>query len=431
MPLESVEGAWRNLRSFPGHAETADRLYLNLLQNRAAGATAEEQIEALAGFARNLPDSEAFADRLVAGFWDRATERAMRAERRDEAIIAALESLVVATPERRRVAAALLGQDYSQLIATLPARDADRLLFNARDILLTYVEGSQVSQWSLQNDRLVRREPWTISSLEITPLLRRVAVDRQGNVSRIGLSVNVGHARLADLRLKLIAPSGRTVELDFRAERSSANDETRFASAQLEPLLGETLAGTWSLSLQDEAPGVNGHLIGWNLNLNAQVLVENFDRGLDIPAPVERESDSVWFDRDGRYAVARAARSDSARLWDLASAQPARTIAVPADERVIGLGADGRYLVTAARDAVHLWRTVNGRRESVLPTAIAGDEVRISDDGRHLLIVRRGEPETELELWSVETGERVARLGIAGSPALLSIDGGGAAAGRR
>ena len=154
-------------------------------------------------------------------------------------------------------------------------------------------------------------------------------VDREGTASRIGMTINVSHPRLDDLRMRLIAPSGRTAELSFSASSSAANEQIRIPQDQLRPLLGESLSGTWSLSLRDESTGVTGHLMSWDLSLNSQVLVENFDRGLDIPDPVERPSENIWFSPDGRYAVARALQSDSARVWDLNFAQAARTIAVP------------------------------------------------------------------------------------------------------
>ncbi|HZW60237.1 MAG TPA: proprotein convertase P-domain-containing protein, partial [Woeseiaceae bacterium] len=312
------------------------------------------------------------------------------------------------------------------LLATIPPQDADRLLFNAREMLLSAIDGARVSQWSLVNGNLESREPWTISSLEVTPLVRRVVVDQETRVARIGLSVNVSHARLDDLRLKLIAPSGRTVELAIDGASSSVNDISRFSKEQLATLIGEPVNGTWTLSVRDEAMSVNGHLHGWNLSLNSQVVVENFDRGLDIPAPAERRSDNIWFAPDGRHAVARALQSDNARMWDLASARPARSIAVPASESVIGLSADAQILVTLAQDSVQLWNTSSGRREAILASGIGGAAVEMMSDGQHLLITRGKGTETEFTLWSLPQRQRVAALSVAGVPAMTAVDSSGA-----
>ncbi len=340
--IETAATAYRNLRSFPGHTDAADRLIQIFLQGRARLADNRAAITEIEQVARRLSMTDDFADHLVAGFWDGQVANALRNENRDEALLAALEALVVSTPARRRRAATLVGDDYSQLIATLSRQNADHFVFSPDQLLLTFAKESQILQWSLANQTLTPRKPWTVSALEVTPLVRRVVVDRDGIVNRVGLTINVSHSRLDDLRVKLIAPSGRTVELTFNQAQSAANDVIRFGRAELSALNGEALNGTWSLSVRDENTGATGHLIAWNLGLNSQVVVENFERGLDIPEPIPRESNDLWFSSDGRYAVARAMQSNSARLWDLAFAQPARTLAVSADERVLGLSANAQ-----------------------------------------------------------------------------------------
>jgi len=423
--LESAASAYRNLSSFPGHTDAADRLFRIFLQNRARLADDLASVMQVEELARRLPFDGAFADNLVADFWDRQVASALRRESRDEALIAALEALVVSTPARRRRAATLVGDDYRQLIASLDGKDADRFVFSPDQMLLTYARGPEITQWSLANQTLTQREPWTMSALEVTPLVRRVVVDRAGQVSRVGLSINVSHARLDDLRVKLIAPSGRTVELTFQQAQSAANDIIRFGRAELSPLIGEAISGTWSLSVRDENPGATGHLIAWNLSLNSQVVVENFERGLDIPEPVARESNDLWFSPDGRYAIARAMQSDSARLWDLAFAQPARTLAVPANERVIGLSSNAQYLLTVTQQAVNLWNIAGGKLQAVLEIGAPSAEAVITENGQYLLVRRRSDIDTEFELWSLASGSVKSRLRIAGTPALVSIDANG------
>ncbi len=425
LELETVADAYTNLRSFPGHVETADRLFVNLLENRAALTVDEVAINRIADYARQVPGREELADHLVASYWDRRARRALRGERRDESLIASLEALILATPERRRLAGALIGDDYPQLIGTVQVPDADRLVFNADNQLLTVADGARMSQWTLINETLQQREPWSVSALEVSPLLRRVVVDRTGALARIGLTVNVSHSRLDDIRMRLTAPSGRAVELVFDAPSSSANDEVRFPGAELESLIGESLSGTWTLSIRDEAPGVAGHLVGWSLSLNSQVLVENFERGLDIPEPVERESDNLWLSEDGRYAISRAQQSDSARIWDLAYAQPARTIPVPAGEQVLGLGPSAGFLATVAQNTINVWDTQTGRRGAALDVGAAA-QVELMADGRHLLVRRTSDTGTGFELWNLEEAEQVAEIQLAGVPALATVDATGA-----
>lgn len=420
--LETISDAYANLRSFPGHADAADRMYQLILEDRARQAADRRTILNISRFARQLPGSIELADGFLADYWDRQVGAAMRDGRRDDALLASLESLVVSTPARRRRASTLVGDDYSHLLATNPVQETDGLAFNAEKMQLTYFSGAQILQWSLVNQSLEAREPWTMSALEVTPLVRRVVIDRGGLANRVGLTVNVSHARLDDIRMKLIAPSGRTIELAFDQLASSANDEIRISREQLAPLIGEPLNGTWSLSLRDESTGVSGHLVGWNLSLNSQVVVENFERGLDIPDPVEIASENLWFSPDGRYAIARALQSDSARLWDLNSAEAARTIAVPANEQVLGLSANAEYLVTTTQDTVNMWRTASGRRSAVLDVGAAGTDAILGADGEHLLVPRRSDIDTLFQLWSLSSGRVVAELSIAGAPALVAMD---------
>ncbi len=421
LPLDVIGDAYHNFRSFPGHVATADRLFVDLLDDRARRAGDINELGRISMLAVGVPGQESFAARVTAAYWDRQVNQALRQHRRDDALLASLSALVQSTPKRRRVAATLIGDDYPQLIATVVREGAQQLLFDSENQLLTMVNGAQLSQWSVVNQRLQSREPWAVSALEVTPLVRRVVVDRQGSVERISLSVNIGHARLDDLRMRLIAPSGRAVTMEFEQSSSAEARQIRFDGSVFAALVGEALTGTWTLSIRDEGTGTAGHLIAWNLSLNSQVIVENFERGLDIPEPVERESDNIWFGSKGRYAVARARQSDSARLWDLAHAQPARTIAVPAREAVLGVSANAEYLVTIAQDRVKLWDTASGRGAAELDIGLSLN-ARLTDDGRSLLVTRSKDGETVFELWSLATAQRIASLVVAGSPALVSLD---------
>ena len=423
--LERVHRAYVNLGSFPGHADSAERLFRNQLEIRARQTTDLQTMQEIGRYARQLPlasESRGFADGLLANFWDNRTSRALQAELRDDALLSAIEALTVPTPVRRRRVASLLGDDYPLLIGTVSLQNAANVMFDADNLIVTFASGAFIRQWSLIDDSLRAREPWTMSALEVTPLVRRVVVDRSGQVERLGLNVNVAHPRLDDMRLKLIAPSGRAAELSFDQQSSASNDWARFERSQLAALQGEPLGGTWTLSLRDESDSGSGHLIGWELSLNSQVVVEHFERGLDIPDPVARASDNVWFSPDGKSAISRATQSDSARLWNLTNAQPERTIPVPANEQVLGLSNGAQFLITTAQNSVHLWRTANGRRHEALEVGAAGGNVMLSGDGEHLLVQHRGDVNTRFELWSLAEGSVVARLSVAGAPSHVALD---------
>ena len=423
--FQVASDAYKSLRSFPGHAATADNLYRRFLDRRALASSEEGEIQHLARLAAELPDAGRLAEEFEAGFWDRKASLAMRGEDRDAALLATLQSLVLATPRRRQRAAALIGDDYPLLLATLPALPSGTTVFDPVGMVLTTAVGAQISQWSYTPQGLQQREPWSVTALEVSPLVRRVIVDRVGVVSRIGLTLNVSHSRLADLRIKIIAPSGRAVEIETGLERASSNDDIRVPARQLADLKGETLSGTWSISVRDESLGVAGQLVGWNLTLNSQGAVEHFQRGLNIPDPVERETENVWFDGSGRYAIARATQSDSARIWDLAFVEPMRAIAVSENETLIGLDANARRLVTATQDRVNLWDTASGDRIASIVVGAASTTAVLTPDGTHLFVERRSDIESNLELWSLDEGVVTAEVVIAGVPAHIAIDAAG------
>ncbi len=420
--LDVARSAYENFRSFPGHADTADRFFRSFIEQRARSATTPDEVDAVAGLAGALPEPGRIGETLRAAYWDREAFAALREERRDDALLATLQSLEMSTPRRRQRAASLIYDDYPLLLATLPPQPGGLTAFDPANLLLTSAEGAQISQWSYAAQDLQQRDNWSITALEVVPLVRRVIVDREGIVNRIGLTLNLSHARLADLRIKIIAPSGRAVEIEAGRERATSGEDIRVPASQLQDLVGEPLAGTWSISVRDESLGVAGQFVGWNLKLNAQGAVEDFQRGLNIPDPVEKETENIWFDPNGRYAIARATQSDSARIWDLAFAEPVRAIAVNENESLIGLDAGARRLVTATQDSVNVWDTATGDRIASLPVGAASSTAGLTADGSQLFVTQRGDIETRLELWSLEQEAVVAELAVAGVPSQIAID---------
>ena len=420
--LPVAVAAYENFRSFPGHADSADNLYRSFLERRALATSEQAEIQQLAALVAELPDAGRLAKEFEAGFWDRKANVAVRQENRDAALIASIQALAAATTRRRQRAAALIADDYPYLLTTLPAMPAKSLAFDPVGMLLTTAAGEEISQFSYTPQGIQRRESWAVTALEVSPLVRRVIIDRQGAVSRVGLTLNISHARLADLRIKIIAPSGRAIVVETRMDRASENEDIRIPEQQLRGLLGESLSGTWSISVRDESIGVAGQLVGWNLKLNSQGAIEHFQRGLNIPDPVERETENIWFDPSGRYAVARAMQSDSARIWDLAFAEPLRAVALPESEKLIGLDATARRLVTASQNSVNLWDTATGDRLATLKVGAASSRAVLTADRSHLFVERRGDVESRLELWNLDDGSVSAQLVVAGVPAQVAID---------
>ena len=420
--LSVASEAYENYQSFPGHADTADNVYRGFLERRARSSDSESEIGQLASLVAELPDGSRFADEFISGYWDRQSRAAIQIEDRDAALLAKIQALVLPTPVRRQRVASLVGEDYPYLVATLPAMPDGPTVFDANGMVLTTSVGAEISQFSYSPKGVQQRETWSVTALEVSPLVRRVIVDREGSVSRIGLTLTISHARLSDLRIKVIAPSGRTVEVDPGMEQASDNDDIQITVEQLRDLLGESLSGTWSISVRDESLGVAGQLVGWNLKLNSQGVVEYFQRGLNIPDPIERETDNIWFDPSGRYAVARAMQSDSARVWDLTFAEPIRAIALPESEVLIGLDASAYRLITASQDAVNIWDTATGDKISSLAVGAASTTAVLTPDRSHLFVERRGDVDSRFELWSLDDAIAVAEVVVAGVPALVAVD---------
>ncbi|HEY5654872.1 MAG TPA: proprotein convertase P-domain-containing protein, partial [Woeseiaceae bacterium] len=423
--LDAAARAHRVLQSFPGHGDTSDRLFANYLEAKALVAANRGEIEAVAAYANAFAGTDELGRQLQAEYWGRVVQQEKRAENRDAALLAALESLIKPTVVRRRIAADLVGDDYVRLLASHVPREPFNRVVLGKTGTVSYFNGAGVTQLRNSGGAFVPREPWQITALEVTPLLRRVVVEKTGRVSRIGLSVNVSHSRVDDLRLRLIAPSGRTLELDFNVSASSANDVVRFEPRELADLVGEQIPGTWSLSIRDEKPGVGGQLMAWNLSLNSEVQVEEFDRGMDIADARPQVSDDIWISPNGRYAVARHSRSDYSRVWDLEAAEALGSVMAALNESILGVIDDGATLLTSAQDQIHFWDLRESGAPTVLQVGKGSANAILSDDGKSLLTVDIAEGSTRLGLWSLPEQSRIGSLEFAGRPALVALNAGG------
>jgi subtilisin-like proprotein convertase family protein len=117
---------------------------------------------------------------------------------------------------------------------------------------------------------------------EVTPKLKipdndptgvssAVTIDQPGTVGQMKLSVDITHTYIGDLRLELIAPSGRAVLL--HAQLGGGQDNlviTYDSAAPLSPLIaliGQSMQGNWTLRVADLAAVDVGTLNKWSLEL--------------------------------------------------------------------------------------------------------------------------------------------------------------------
>ncbi|MDP2603708.1 MAG: proprotein convertase P-domain-containing protein [Deltaproteobacteria bacterium] len=116
-----------------------------------------------------------------------------------------------------------------------------------------------------------------------------IHIDDTGSLASIKVSVDISHTFIGDLRLTLIAPSGRQVRLHDRNGGSADNIRRAYDAAStpgLSALTGEPIQGDWVLWVQDLAPTDLGTLNRWELEitLRASTLVEAQESsGASIP----------------------------------------------------------------------------------------------------------------------------------------------------
>src|SRR5690606_4379708 len=116
--VQVAEEAYRKLHRLPGFADTADRLMAEATARRSLTASAYQEMESADRLLRQLPGRDALADRLQGDYWLRRAAAARHLERRDDALLLAMQALPGREPHVRRIAAELIGDDYSRLIGT-------------------------------------------------------------------------------------------------------------------------------------------------------------------------------------------------------------------------------------------------------------------------------------------------------------------------
>jgi type III secretory pathway component EscV/subtilisin-like proprotein convertase family protein len=109
-----------------------------------------------------------------------------------------------------------------------------------------------------------------------------ITVDTDTKVSEVHVRVNVRHRYHADLRIRLLSPDGKAVELPVQPFGYGDDihlDVEPATLPQLASLAGQKAAGAWTLHVQDLTEKDAGTLLGWTLEL---VLDEDGESG---PAP--------------------------------------------------------------------------------------------------------------------------------------------------
>lgn len=162
--------------------------------------------------------------------------------------------------------------------------------------LATLVGGQSRGDWTLEVADLARRDVGTLRrwSLEVeleaapqvtlgeaTPALQipdndpagvssAIDIAQSGTAQEIGVSIDLTHTFVGDLRVELVAPLGRRAMLHDRLGGSRDNLITTYDSASipsLATLLGGPIKGSWVLRVTDLAGQDVGKLNRWSLEL--------------------------------------------------------------------------------------------------------------------------------------------------------------------
>jgi subtilisin-like proprotein convertase family protein len=99
-----------------------------------------------------------------------------------------------------------------------------------------------------------------------------LVVAASGSVGRLKVDVSITHTYIGDLRIELVAPSGRTVLLHGQLGGSTHDLNVNYDSAAtlspLSGLIGQSMQGTWRLRVADVARLDSGTLNSWKLEIS-------------------------------------------------------------------------------------------------------------------------------------------------------------------
>ncbi|MBN1237564.1 MAG: AAA-like domain-containing protein [Gammaproteobacteria bacterium] len=434
-----AEDAYQKLHRLPGFAGTANRLLAEAMARRSRAATTHSEMLSADQVLRQLPDYEPLADRLKAAYWLRRADRARHAERRDDALLFAMQALPGRETAVRRVAAELIGEDYGRLMGTFrfsatpaswsvdweqgrlavvdTAHRARRMPFDAQAI-----EGNEPASPAA-------RVPGRLTALQHVPVTREIGVEELGSAGTFRLQLRVQHPADDDLLLTLAAPSGATVSLPLRRQ-SPGQEIYSFSATGSSPLVAladEPRQGVWRFTLVDRDPGEVGVLLRWGLQFSedGDVWLDTPEQGLPIPDPVRTEQVRVEISDDGRRAAASPARAGAVgalTIWDLTTGRAIHDLDLAAPPEHVAFNASASRLLIQVGDRLTLWDVEQGTRVASLETQTAFLlPPALSLDGDFLAIAEQVEGASPLfSLVRAADGELVASAeGVAGARSWL------------
>jgi subtilisin-like proprotein convertase family protein len=98
-----------------------------------------------------------------------------------------------------------------------------------------------------------------------------IALDKPGSVRSLKLAVDITHTYIGDLRIELVAPSGRSVivygQLGGNQDNLVVSYDSSTPLSPLSGLVGQSIKGNWTLRIADLASVDVGTLNTWSLEI--------------------------------------------------------------------------------------------------------------------------------------------------------------------
>jgi len=268
--------AYRRLSFLPGFGDMADNLFADYLVQQSRSARRLVEVERFSESLVEISAQPALGNQMLAEFWERRVMASMHRGERDTALLFATRMLTESTPERRQLAAELLGRDFDMLHGTVRTpRPLQSIELDPVSGLITTLDAQhQVDVLHVADSGPQRIQQFALLAEEVIPLQRRLVYEGAASGKRLVLTIHTDHLRPADIMVGLRAPSGREVQLSLAQGTAAEEGVFHFDSRRDNPLavlLEENINGTWTANFTDNIQGVIGNLISWEIRIDNTV----------------------------------------------------------------------------------------------------------------------------------------------------------------
>ena len=138
-------------------------------------------------------------------------------------------------------------------------------------------------------------------------LKNSIKVHHNGTAKSLKVGINIKHPYVGDLKVTLVAPSGKSVILHDQTGGSGNNLIQVYEGAIVAELLDSSTKGNWTLVCEDFAPRDEGSLISWNLEMRCALVEERSEiiipDGEDVWLLSEQESKQSGIIEEGTAKV--------------------------------------------------------------------------------------------------------------------------------